>query len=80
MSFIWDYNKKELEKSEKGRILILERSINYGPGEGEKIKLGDVKKYWNDLHLLDRSKRLMELLVWGKQKSSIKNKESFWMR
>lgn len=63
--FLWDYSKKELEKSEKGRILILERLINYGPGQ-EKIKLSEVKKNWNQLNLWPERKRFFELLLWGK--------------
>jgi hypothetical protein len=27
MVYLWDYDKKELEKTEKGRIFILERMI-----------------------------------------------------
>lgn len=73
MSFIWDYDKKELEKTEKGRLLLLERAINYGPEEGEKIPLASVKRYWNNLNLLPLSKKLMELLIWGKTQSSTKN-------
>lgn len=79
MVFIWDYDKKELEKSEKGRLLILERMINFGPGK-EKIKLSDVKKYWDKLNLLTLQRRLLELLIWGKYSLSPKNKRSFWMR
>lgn len=63
--WLWDYNKKKLEHSEKGKILLLERMINYGPG-GEKIKLSDVKKNWNNLKLFPTRKRLLELLIWGK--------------
>ncbi|MEK7521360.1 MAG: hypothetical protein AAB599_00980 [Patescibacteria group bacterium] len=76
--FLWDYDRKELEKTEQGRILILERMINYGPGE-EKIKLADVKKYWDRLNLWPSRKRLMELLVWGKYISSPKSKSKFWI-
>ncbi|MBI4029021.1 MAG: hypothetical protein HY376_01525 [Candidatus Blackburnbacteria bacterium] len=76
--FLWDYDRKELEKTEQGRVLILERMINYGPGE-EKIKLADVKKYWNELNLFPQTKRLMELLIWGKVQSSPKNKNKFWI-
>lgn len=78
MVFIWDYDKKELQNTEQGRILILERTINYGP-TGEKIKLSDVKKYWNKLNLFTLRKRLLELLIWGKYKTSPKNKKSFWI-
>ena len=35
---MWDYDINELKKTEQGRIMILERMINYGPGK-EKIKL-----------------------------------------
>ena len=38
MNNLWDYDINELKKTEKGRIFILERMINYGPGK-EKIKL-----------------------------------------
>ena len=76
-SYLWDYDKKELEKTESGRILILERKINYGP-DGEKIKLSDVKKYWNKLNLFRLQKKLFELLLWGKYTSSQENKHKFW--
>lgn len=79
MNYLWDYDKKELEKSEKGRIFILERMINYGSGN-KKIKLTDVKKYWNKLHLFSLQKRLFELLIWGKYQTSPRNKKSFWMK
>lgn len=78
MVHIWDYDINELKKTEKGRIIILERMINYGPGD-EKIKLADVKKYWDKLQLFTLQKRLLELLIWGKYISPIENKKSFWM-
>lgn len=79
-SYLWDYGKKELEKTEKGRIFILERMINYGPGEGEKINLADVKKYWDQLELFPSRKRLLELLIWGKYQSSPTNNKSFLLK
>ena len=51
MHYLWDYDEEELKKTEEGRIFILERKINYGPGEGKKIKLAEVKKYWDRLDL-----------------------------
>ncbi|MBI2028274.1 MAG: hypothetical protein HYT07_01565 [Candidatus Levybacteria bacterium] len=68
MVFIWDYDRKELEKSERGRILILERQINYGfyLSDKEKIKLADVKKYWHKLNLDAPRRKLFELLIWEK--------------
>lgn len=65
---IWDYAKNVLLKSKKGRLLILERMINYGPGEN-KIDLKEVKKHWGELHLFKLQKRLLELLIWGKYQS-----------
>lgn len=31
--YLWDYDCDELKKTEEGRIKILERMINYGPGK-----------------------------------------------
>lgn len=64
---LWDYDERELKKTEEGRILILERKINYGvyPSSKEKIKLADVKKYWEKLHLEPNRARLFKLLLWG---------------
>lgn len=76
---LWDYDEKELKKTEKGRIMILERMINFGPGE-KKIKLSLVKKYWGKLNLFKLQKRLFELLIWGKYSSSAESKKSFWMK
>jgi hypothetical protein len=42
--YLWDYDYDKLKKTEEGRIKIIERMINYGPGK-EKIKLSLVKKY-----------------------------------
>ena len=65
MSNLWDYDAKTLKKSKSGRVLLLERMINFGPGSGKKVKLSEVKKNWNKLHLFPRQKRLFELLIWG---------------
>ena len=80
MNYLWDYDRKTLEKTERGRIFILERMINYGPGKNEKIKLALVKKYWDKLDLFTLQKRLFELLIWGKYISSPKSKKLFWMQ
>lgn len=77
--YLWDYDEKELKKTESGRIKILERKINYGPGKGKKIKLADVKKYWDRLELFHLQKRLFELLIWNKKQSSPRTKKTFWM-
>lgn len=68
MAYLWDYDEKELKKTEKGRIFILERMINYGvyPSDKEKIKLSEVKKYWHRLKIEPRRRKLFKLLIWGK--------------
>lgn len=76
--YLWDYDIKELKKTEEGRIKILERMINYGPGK-EKIPLSQVKKYWKKLNLRPEAKKLFELLIWGKYQSSPKSKKRFWL-
>lgn len=78
--YLWDYDEKELKKTEKGRLLILERKINYGPNPGEKIKLSEVKKNWDNLELFPIRMRLLELLIWGKYKSSPTNSKSFFLK
>jgi hypothetical protein len=75
--YLWDYDYDKLKKTEEGRIKILERMINYGPGK-EKIKLSLVKKYWDKLNLNPKAQRLLELLIWKKPQSSPKNKKLFW--
>lgn len=77
MAYLWDYDEKELKKTEKGRIFILERMLNFGPGK-KKIKLADVKKYWDKLHLSPQAHKLCELLIWGKYQSSPKSKNLYW--
>ena len=51
MNNLWDYDKKELEKTEEGKMKILERTINFGVylKDKEKIKVEEVKKYWNKM-------------------------------
>ncbi len=79
MTLVWDFDIKELRKTEEGRIKILERMINYGPAEDEKIKLSDVKKYWDKLNLFPQRKMLLELLIWGKIQSLPDNNKGFWI-
>lgn len=69
MAFLWDYDRKDLQKTKQGRLLLLERMVNYGPEKGEKIPLNQVKKYWGELNLFPKSKRLMEFLIWKKRRS-----------
>lgn len=80
MVLVWDYHVSDLKKSAKGKILLLERMINYGPGVGKKISLSEVKKNWAKLNLFYPQRKLFELLIWGKTRSSRTNKESFWRK
>ena len=65
---LWDYDKKTLQKTKGGRLLMLERMINYGfyLSDTTKIKLSEVKKYWNKLNLEPSRRKLFKLLLWGK--------------
>ncbi len=66
MALVWDYDQKKLHKTESGKILLLERLINYGREGNKRIKLEEVKKHWSKLHLLPLRKKLFQLLIWGK--------------
>lgn len=68
MAHIWDYDINELKKTESGRRLILERQINYGVylNDREKIKLADVKKYWDKLNIDPKRKRFLQFVIWEK--------------
>ena len=65
MPLIWDYDIEELKKTKSGRLLILERLINYGPLKGEKIPLSEVKKNWKKLNIDPDRRELFKLLIWG---------------
>lgn len=68
MPFIWDYDINELKKTKSGRLLILERMINYGIYESDKgkISLSEVKNNWDKLQLDPARKKLFELLIWNR--------------
>ena len=68
MPHVWDYDIKTLKKSKAGRLLLLERQINYGvyPSDKEKINLLEVKKNWDQLQIEPKRRRLLELLIWKK--------------
>ncbi len=75
--YLWDYEYDELKKTEEGRIKILERMINYGPEKGEKIPLRLVRKYWDKLDIYRNRKLLLELLLWGKNHTSVQTRQTF---
>lgn len=68
MSNLWDYDKKELEKTEEGRIKILERMINYGIylNDKEKIPVDEVKKYWHRLKIEPGRRNFLKFIIWRK--------------
>lgn len=68
MVIVWDYDINVLKKSKRGRLLLLERQINYGvyPGEDEKINLKEVRENWDKLQISPRRRKLLKLLIWGK--------------
>lgn len=68
MSHLWDYDEEELEKTEKGRILLLERLINYGVymRDKRKIDLKEVKRNWGKLNIDPDRRRLFQFLIWDK--------------
>ena len=67
MNPLWDYDEKELQKTPSGRAKILERNVNYGTKNGEKISRSEVKQNWHKLQLFPLQKRLFEILIWGKK-------------
>lgn len=67
MVHVWDYDIKTLKKSKRGRLLLLERQINYGVySDKERIKLKDVKKHWHSLTIDPDRRRFLQFLIWGK--------------
>lgn len=68
MPYLWDYDLDEIKKakSERAKIFLLERQINYGVFGDEKLNLSEVKKYWDKLNLEPKRKRLLEFLIWNK--------------
>ena len=68
MTHLWDYKKEKLKKSKKGRLLLLERQINYGiyAGDKEKLDLEKIKKNWRQLNIEPKRRRFLKLLIWEK--------------
>ena len=67
MTHIWDYDEKELKKTEKGRILMLERLINYGVylKDKNRLPISLVRKYGDKLRLEPRRRRFLKFIIWG---------------
>ena len=64
----WDYDKTAYQKQAKADILWrLERLINYGETEGEKISVALIKKYLPALKIPDNRRAFLELILWDKK-------------
>lgn len=66
MVFIWDYFPRILQKSPRGRLLLLQRKINGGVylSDKEKLSLDAVKKHWHQLQIDSAKRRLLKMLIW----------------
>ncbi len=63
----WSVDTKELEKNpEEFSVWKLEQMINFGT-DGEKIRVVELKKYWDKLVLDRNKKRFLGFLLWGKK-------------
>ncbi|MBD3366413.1 hypothetical protein GF360_03705 [candidate division WWE3 bacterium] len=60
---LWDYNEKELSKTESGRAKILERKLNYGRKGNEKISIAEVKKYWDKMDLFPLTRKFWKMML-----------------
>jgi len=59
----WSVDEKELKKDkEKYAIWKLEQMVNFGLG-GKKLKITELKKYWNKLKIDSARKRLLQILL-----------------
>lgn len=67
MVMLWDYDRKTLTKSKRGRLFLLERLINYGiyRKDRDRINLREVKKNWKKLTIDADRRRWLRLLIWG---------------
>ena len=68
MLHVWDYDVNKLKKSKRGRLLLLERQIDYGVylKDKEKIDLQEVKKNWEILNIEKKRRRFLQYLIWNK--------------
>lgn len=63
----WSIDTIALKKnSKKYAIWKLEQLINYGL-DGEKLSIKLLKKYWNNLHIDLKRRKVLTLWLWGKQ-------------
>lgn len=59
----WSTNTKKLRKDkDKFSIWKLEQLVNFGLGK-EKIKRGELKKYWKAIHIDPAKRKFLSLFV-----------------
>lgn len=63
----WDYNLPEnwKPKTEDEWVWYIERVVNYGPRENDKLDRGMVKKYFDRLKLDKERKAYLSFLLHG---------------
>ncbi len=65
----WSVKTSELKKDKKQyAIWRLEQMVNFGLNK-EKIRKGELKKYWSRLRLDSQKKKYLEFLLWPRKKS-----------
>lgn len=65
--YTWDYDIKKVDQNtEQFIIWKLERLINYGLGEDEKLDANLLKKYWDKIKMSENTKIFLEFLLWKK--------------
>lgn len=64
----WDYDlpKNWMPKSDSEWVWYIERVVNFGPREKDKLKKSIVKKYFNRLRLDKERKEFLRFLVYAK--------------
>ncbi len=72
----WSTDTTELKKNPRlYAAWLLEQSINFGL-QGKKLKVKELKKYWNKLNLDPARKKFLELLLYEKDSHQKSNRRS----
>ncbi len=59
----WSTDEKQLKKNkEKYAIWKLEQMVNFGL-DGKKLKMSDLRKYWNKLQIDSARKKLLQIFL-----------------
>mgnify|MGYP001612668768 CR=1 FL=1 len=62
----WSTNTEALEKDpEAFAVWKLEQLINYGLEENERIKEGELRKYWHRIDIDNDRRKFLQLLLGG---------------